>query len=497
MAAIAEGQRTVIRRDDDRQRAGPRASRRAASRRRPAADVAFVIGDRTAELDTLRTLLVVLLGGGLAVLAASLVVGSVYAGRALVPIRESLAPPARVRGRRLATSSGRRSRSPGRRSRSCGAAGPTRRRSTGRSTTSTRAPRGMESPRRRPAAARPDRRRRRRARDGRHGPRATPRPRRLESLEPVAASARRAAGAGRRARARPRRRGAAAPAGRRSSSTTRSATRPAGGRVTVTVRPGARLTRRGRGAGIDAGAPRAGVRAVLAGARRAERRHRPGPRDRALDRRAPRRADPAPSGASRARGARFVVRLAGRLTPRRARPVRCRRDGRTRSSPIARRAHVRSSRRDADRASLRPRGSATRRGRSLLVHGTTADHRTWRVLGPMLAPRHASTPSTGAAAATRATARAYVDRARARGPRRRRRRARRGDRRTRRRAGSLAGRADRPRRVAPDAVDPAVIAYESAPGSARRAPGAATTSSSTRSATTSPAATTTRSSPGS
>ena len=52
--------------------------------------VAFVIADRTAELDTLRTLLLVLLGGGLAVLAASVAVGYVYAGRALVPIRESL-----------------------------------------------------------------------------------------------------------------------------------------------------------------------------------------------------------------------------------------------------------------------------------------------------------------------------------------------------------------------------------------------------------------------
>jgi signal transduction histidine kinase len=52
--------------------------------------VAFVMGDRTAELDTLRTLLLVLLGGGLAVLAASVAVGNVYAGRALVPIRESL-----------------------------------------------------------------------------------------------------------------------------------------------------------------------------------------------------------------------------------------------------------------------------------------------------------------------------------------------------------------------------------------------------------------------
>ena len=51
----------------------------------------MVIGDRTAEVDTLRTLLVVLLGGGLAVLAASILVGYIYAGRALVPIRESLA----------------------------------------------------------------------------------------------------------------------------------------------------------------------------------------------------------------------------------------------------------------------------------------------------------------------------------------------------------------------------------------------------------------------
>jgi len=50
----------------------------------------MVIGDRTAEVDTLRTMLVVLLGGGLAVLAASIAVGYVYAGRALVPIRESL-----------------------------------------------------------------------------------------------------------------------------------------------------------------------------------------------------------------------------------------------------------------------------------------------------------------------------------------------------------------------------------------------------------------------
>ncbi|MDQ1324325.1 MAG: two-component system, OmpR family, sensor histidine kinase CiaH, partial [Chloroflexota bacterium] len=50
----------------------------------------MVIGDRSAEVDTLRTLLAVLLVGGLAVLAASVAVGYVYAGRALVPIRESL-----------------------------------------------------------------------------------------------------------------------------------------------------------------------------------------------------------------------------------------------------------------------------------------------------------------------------------------------------------------------------------------------------------------------
>jgi signal transduction histidine kinase len=49
-----------------------------------------VLGDRTAELNTLRTLLIVLAVGGLLVLAASLVVGWVYADRALVPIRDAL-----------------------------------------------------------------------------------------------------------------------------------------------------------------------------------------------------------------------------------------------------------------------------------------------------------------------------------------------------------------------------------------------------------------------
>ena len=52
--------------------------------------IGVVVGDRTAEVDTLRTLLLVLLGGGLLVLLAAVAVGWIYAGRALVPIRESL-----------------------------------------------------------------------------------------------------------------------------------------------------------------------------------------------------------------------------------------------------------------------------------------------------------------------------------------------------------------------------------------------------------------------
>ena len=49
-----------------------------------------VIGDRTVEVRTLQTLLLVLSAGGMLVLALSMGVGYVYAGRALVPIRESL-----------------------------------------------------------------------------------------------------------------------------------------------------------------------------------------------------------------------------------------------------------------------------------------------------------------------------------------------------------------------------------------------------------------------
>jgi signal transduction histidine kinase len=49
-----------------------------------------VIEDRTAELRTLATLLLVLLGGGVLALAAATLIGSLYATRALVPIRASL-----------------------------------------------------------------------------------------------------------------------------------------------------------------------------------------------------------------------------------------------------------------------------------------------------------------------------------------------------------------------------------------------------------------------
>jgi signal transduction histidine kinase len=52
--------------------------------------VAQVVQLRSAEERTLATLLIVLAGGGLAVLALAVAVGFVYAGRALVPIRDSL-----------------------------------------------------------------------------------------------------------------------------------------------------------------------------------------------------------------------------------------------------------------------------------------------------------------------------------------------------------------------------------------------------------------------
>jgi signal transduction histidine kinase len=52
--------------------------------------VVQVVGDRTAEVRTLTILLVVLLVGGLLVLAASLAVGWLYADRALIPIRDAM-----------------------------------------------------------------------------------------------------------------------------------------------------------------------------------------------------------------------------------------------------------------------------------------------------------------------------------------------------------------------------------------------------------------------
>jgi signal transduction histidine kinase len=54
------------------------------------AGVVQVVGDRSAELRTLSVLLVVLLGGGLVALAVAALAGSLYATRALVPIRASL-----------------------------------------------------------------------------------------------------------------------------------------------------------------------------------------------------------------------------------------------------------------------------------------------------------------------------------------------------------------------------------------------------------------------
>ena len=66
-----------------------------------------IVQDRTTEQQTLQVILFVLVVGGLLVLVVSFGFGTIYARRALVPIRESLAqparrpaPPARVRGRR-------------------------------------------------------------------------------------------------------------------------------------------------------------------------------------------------------------------------------------------------------------------------------------------------------------------------------------------------------------------------------------------------------------
>ena len=54
------------------------------------AGVLQVVDDRTAELRTLAVLVAVLIGGGLVALVAAAMIGSIYATRALVPIRASL-----------------------------------------------------------------------------------------------------------------------------------------------------------------------------------------------------------------------------------------------------------------------------------------------------------------------------------------------------------------------------------------------------------------------
>ena len=52
--------------------------------------VVQVVGDRSAEERTLSVLLTILVVGGLVVMAASLLLGRVYADRALVPVREAM-----------------------------------------------------------------------------------------------------------------------------------------------------------------------------------------------------------------------------------------------------------------------------------------------------------------------------------------------------------------------------------------------------------------------
>ncbi len=52
--------------------------------------VVQVFGDRTAEQRTLDVLLAILVGGGIVVLAASVLLGRIYADRALVPVREAM-----------------------------------------------------------------------------------------------------------------------------------------------------------------------------------------------------------------------------------------------------------------------------------------------------------------------------------------------------------------------------------------------------------------------
>ena len=208
-----------------------------------------------------------------------------------------------------------------------------------------------------------------------------------------------AGGRGARRAARPRRRAGARSTATRpaSASSSRSSLDNAirhspGGRPGHGRGPARGLARsRTRGPACDPADARARLRPLLARARRAGRRHRPRPRDRALDRRAPRRDDPRRGQPAGRPGRRVHGPAARRLTvgrrprggtlaawsPRSLTAVATRR-----RRPTARRSRVFSA--------GRPDGA---RPPLLLVHGTTADHRTWRVVAPELAtarrgPRH-------------------------------------------------------------------------------------------------------------
>ena len=264
---------------------------------------ALVFADRTAELDTLRTLVIVLLGGGVAVLAASVLVGYVYAGRALVPIRESLR-----RQREFTADASHELRTPLSITR---AAIAELRRGRSDPATVDRALDDLDAGAARMELlvddllllARTDADAVTLAEEDTDLALAAAEA--AEALEPVAAA-----------------RGIRLvldiePAPLRGDETrlrqlagilVDNAIRhsPDGGRVTVTVRPGARLTVDDEGARHRSGAPGQGVRPVLACPRRAGGGHGPGPGDRQLDRGAPwgrgSRGEPRPRAGRALRG---------------------------------------------------------------------------------------------------------------------------------------------------------------------------------------------------
>ncbi len=417
MAAIAEGQRVIV--ETTIGNAPVRVL--AQPIETPAGRlVAFVMADRTAELDTLRTLLLVLLGGGLAVLAASVAVGYVYAGRALVPIRESL-----ERQREFAADASHELRTPLAITR---AAIAELRRGRDDPATVDRAIDDLDAGAARMEhlvadlllLARTDAEAVELAMADTDLANAAAEA--TESLEPVAAQR----GVRLVLEVVPAPvRGDEARLRQLAAILVDNAIRhsPVGWPRDGDGRARGVAERRGRGTGHRSGAPGPGVRAVLAGAGRADRRDRPGPRDRALDRRAPRGHDPGVE--PRRRAARRAVHGP---PPRRLRPdARATLPAMPDTFPDRPSRHVRSS--DGTPIAVFSAGSGPA---LILVHGTTADHRTWRVLGPMLAPRHAihAIDRRGRGDSGDGDG-AVLDRARAGRPRRRCRRARRGDRRTR------------------------------------------------------------------